>query len=631
MPGLVARNVIGRLDPQEQGRLDLRAASVEAVGRTWHNPAFVCDPIVNRGNRMRCESGIVDAGEKIPIRFAYFTDSGALDLELSPAGGGRWRLAAQPAGAGWKGGLDVDDGDLRRLAPLLPAGAPKLNGGRASGHFDFATSPAGELSANGSVRVSALGFSDASGLHAGEKLGGVVELATGPRGGRTRYRLNLDWKEGELFWQPLYLKGGHTLTAEGSMDDGRFSVDSGSARIHRVGDVAFSGTWDRKTGTLLSSAGGAAALDIPGFYEEVGKPFLAQTAGADMRTEGKADFGWRFEDGVLRAWYLNLHRALFEDRNGRFGLFDINAKIPWDREGASLAQITMTNAEVLRLPIGRIDIPIQIEGFVARLPRFEVPLLDGKLRMADFVARRQEGGWEWSFDGSITPISVATLTRTLGMPVMHGTLSAVVPKVAYRDSTVRVDGALLFQVFDGTVVANQLTLLDPLGRAPRLHADIDMRGLDLDLVTRAFSFGSITGRIDAQVKGLELANWRPVKFDAVVESSPGSYRKRISQRAVENITALGGSGASAAIQRTVLRFFDEFGYSRLGWNCRLRNGVCEMGGIGGAEPANGSYAIVEGGGVPAITVMGYNRSVDWDELIARLARITQTGSAPVVE
>ena len=143
-----------------------------------------------------------------------------------------------------------------------------------------------------------------------------------------------------------------------------------------------------------------------------------------------------------------------------------------------------------------------------------------------------------------------------------------------------------------------------------------MRSLDLDLVTRAFSFGSITGRIDAQVNGLELANWLPVKFDARVESSPGNYRKRISQRAVENITSLGGSSASAAIQRTALRFFDEFGYSRIGWSCKLRNGVCEMGGVG---PGTGGYVIVEGGGVPAITVMGYNRAVDWEELIARLA------------
>jgi hypothetical protein len=207
-------------------------------------------------------------------------------------------------------------------------------------------------------------------------------------------------------------------------------------------------------------------------------------------------------------------------------------------------------------------------------------------------------------------------------------LSAVVPKVRYQSSRVAVEGALLFQVFDGTVVVDRLSLVDPLGRAPRLYGDLDMRKLDLDLVTRTFAFGSITGRVDATVAGLELVNWRPVAFDARVGSSPGTYPKRISQRAVENITALGGGSAAAAMQRTVLKFFDQFGYRRIGWRCKLENGVCEMSGI---TQQGGGYVIVEGGGVPAISVMGYNRKVDWQEFVTRLARVVQEGSAPIIQ
>jgi len=57
----------------------------------------------------------------------------------------------------------------------------------------------------------------------------------------------------------------------------------------------------------------------------------------------------------------------------------------------------------------------------------------------------------------------------------------------------------------------------------------------------------------------------------------------------------------------------------------LANGVCEM---SGSAPKDGGYVIVEGAGVPAITVMGYNRAVDWQELITRLARVTREDSAP---
>jgi len=148
------------------------------------------------------------------------------------------------------------------------------------------------------------------------------------------------------------------------------------------------------------------------------------------------------------------------------------------------------------------------------------------------------------------------------------------------------------------------------------------------LLTRTFSFGNMQGRIDVAVNGLELANWKPVKFDASLMSSPGDYPRRISQAAVQNISSLGGAGAAAAIQRSFLRFFEQFGYSKIGWSCELRNEVCRMGGV---ESAPQGYIIVKGGGVPAITVMGYNRNVNWRELIDRLQRITQGNVKPIIQ
>jgi hypothetical protein len=211
-------------------------------------------------------------------------------------------------------------------------------------------------------------------------------------------------------------------------------------------------------------------------------------------------------------------------------------------------------------------------------------------------------------------------TAALGLPVMHGTLSAAIPTVSYEKSTVKMDGALLFNVFDGTILVQRLVLENPFGRVPTLKADVEMRKLDLDLLTRTFSFGNITGRIDADVKGLELVNWQPVRFDARVVSSPGDYRKRISQAAVQNISALGGAGAAAAIQRSFLRFFEQFGYSAIGLSCKLELGVCQMGGV---EDVPQGYVIVKGGGIPSINVLGYNRNVGWQELVERLKRVTQ--------
>ena len=132
------------------------------------------------------------------------------------------------------------------------------------------------------------------------------------------------------------------------------------------------------------------------------------------------------------------------------------------------------------------------------------------------------------------------------------------------------------------------------------------------------------------VHGLELFDWKPIKFDASLVSSHGNYPRRISQAAVQNISSLGGSGAAAAIQRSFLHIFEEFGYTKIGWSCSLRNGICQMGGIESEHMPQG-YVIVKGGGIPAITVIGYNRNVDWWELISRLQRITQKNVKPIFQ
>ena len=139
---------------------------------------------------------------------------------------------------------------------------------------------------------------------------------------------------------------------------------------------------------------------------------------------------------------------------------------------------------------------------------------------------------------------------------------------------------------------------------------------------------SITGFVDADVRDLELQRWRPVRFDARIASSAGSYPRRISQRAVQNISALGGAGASAAIQRGLIGLFDTFGYRELGFRCVLRANVCRADGIAGANRADDGFVIVRGGGVPALDVIGYNRRIDWNELVERLQRVTSGKVAP---
>src|SRR5207237_7443716 len=97
----------------------------------------------------------------------------------------------------------------------------------------------------------------------------------------------------------------------------------------------------------------------------------------------------------------------------------------------------------------------------------------------DFAAGTTDDGWRWRLSGELKPVSMLQLTQALGIPVMHGSLSGIIPEVRYRRQALSMDGTLVIRVFDGTVSATKLELIEPFGRTPRLHADIDMRNLDL--------------------------------------------------------------------------------------------------------------------------------------------------------
>ncbi|MDP1716611.1 MAG: hypothetical protein Q8L40_00905 [Burkholderiales bacterium] len=622
-PGFSAKALKGGLRGTAERELLLEIGAVTLYGRTWRNVRLRCPRLRLETAVIECAAGVIEVGEAIPLSFTYSAGQKKLDVVLQPAAREIWRLNADFGKREFRVG--IDNGKPERLASWLPPEMPKPSGGTIKGAITFLTAG----SVNAQIEVDGLAFSDASGLRAGEKIKAGIRVAAEQRDGVWQWRASADWVAGEVFWQPLYVTGsGQRLEAEGISGAQRTQIRRGSLTLPAVGSAEFNGVWDHKTEQIINADVRSTPLKLSALYAQVLKPFLAQTALGDVRTAGEVTAAVQIAQGKLGAVDLQFKDVSLEDHNRRFALFGMEGRIPWQQDAATQAEISVKGGEVLRLPFGPFRLPLNMRGTHFAVDKLDVPLLDARLTVSDFSAGLAADGWRWSFGGGLTPVSLSRFTQSLGLPTMHGSLSGVIPRMTYEKSTLSVDGALLFRVFDGTIVAKDLRLLDPFGKVPRMQADLDMRNLDLDLLTRTFSFGNITGRIDAQVTGMELINWQPVKFDARVESSAGDYPRKISQTAVQNISALGGAGAAAAIQRSFLRFFEQFGYQKIGLKCKLRNYVCEM---SGAEDAPQGYVIVKGGGIPAITVIGYNRYVSWQELIDRLKRIMQDNVHAIVE
>ncbi|HEX2796644.1 MAG TPA: hypothetical protein VHN38_06115, partial [Immundisolibacter sp.] len=256
------------------------------------------------------------------------------------------------------------------------------------------------------------------------------------------------------------------------------------------------------------------------------------------------------------------------------------------------------------------------------------PLLEGAvhvLRLA--LSKLGLPQLDADFRAALEPIDLAALCRALDWPVFGGTLGGQLPGLRVQNEVWSIDGALEAQVFDGTVRLENLRAIEPFGVLPRVAADAHMRRLDLETLTGTFSFGRVTGRLDGDVEGLRLLEWKPVAFDARFHSTPGDdSRRRISQRAIDNISAIGG-GPTGLLSRGFLSIFEDFSYDRMGISCVLRDGRCRMDGIEPAPPQDGQagYYLVKGRLLPRIDVIGYTREVSWDTLVQQVEAAIASG------
>ena len=625
-PSLTAHDI--RLLLPNDGSAELNIAELHVAEQSWLKVRVHCEEFSLSTMQMTCRKGKLDAAADLSFEFSYNFSSQRLELALSSINQEQLQASVDLKVQPWRATMQLRNLQGKRLATFMPGTWLLPSQGVLNGALELQGDASGVLRVQADMQMAEVAFADASGLHAAEKLAAKLSLHAERSGTQWDWRGNLDWQGGELFWQPLYLRGGHTLQASGQWDGARLKITQTVAQLAGVGKIEMAALWDAHKNELLECVLHGSDLSLERLFADYARPFLNGSVLAASELSGRGDMDWQYRNGATQALSIVLHDAGLQDGQKRFVLHGVNADIPWRADAATQASISFSGGALWGAPLGATAVQMAMRGLEFSVPAAILPLLDGKLALHDFHLRREQDEWQWNFSGELMPISMRSLSTALHWPEMQGILSGTIPQVSYANKLLSVDGALLFHVFNGSVAAHQLTLFDPFGRAPRLSGSLNMRGLDLDLLTRTFSFGNMQGRIDVSVDNLELVNWQPARFDARIASSAGEYQRKISQKAVQNISALGGTGGVAALQRSYLRFFENFGYDRIALSCMLRNGVCAMDGV---EPVGGGYVIIKGGGIPAINVVGYNRSVDWNELLSRLQRVMRDNIQAVVK
>jgi hypothetical protein len=371
--------------------------------------------------------------------------------------------------------------------------------------------------------------------------------------------------------------------------------------------------------------------NIIGLYEHWIQPFVVGTAidNLDLRGHVSMEYHQLADNYYLS---LDLKDVFVDDNLARFSVDAINGYLGWANYKHTMkTDIQWDKAIVYAIPIGKSRLQAKTNSSSLTLSQqWNVPIFDGELKINKFNLHRPgEQGAKWTFDGQLTPISMEQVSSALGWPILHGQLSGTIPNVSYSNQHIKVDGLLTVNLFEGKTIIKDLELEQPFGALPQLYANIEMKGMNLSTLSRTFDFGEISGKLDGKILGLRLSNWRPVEMEAYFATPKNDKsRHRISQKAINNLSKVGG-GVGGALQRSFLRFFEDFSYKRLGLSCRLHNEVCEMSGVSEAE--NGYYIVKGGGFPPRINVVGYTRRVDWPDLIKRLKAVSQSSEPVVIE
>jgi hypothetical protein len=549
-----------------------------------------------------------------------------IDVEAGPRG---WSLSAQGealpvAAIGALAGIDLADWKLQ------------IQAGVASGTVRWVSrADSGALSAE--VRLRSVSFSDAAGLNAGEDVALDLSIEASREDGPWKYRLASSVKGGQVYFDPVFIDAGAAAIraqASGTWDGGtkRLHVDTFDFRHQGIAALAGRAAFrlDETHPRLEALALETESVSLAPLYATYFKPWLADTAFAGLEVDGgvDAELSWRRGGSVEAS--VHLQDLNLDDTQARFGVLGINGVINWRKTGdPDPTRLRWEGAHFYRIDLGGSDLAGRLSGSRFHLTSpVSLPLLGGALRIGELEVDGLGPGRAaaWKFSGELTPISLEELANRLAWPPFSGSVSGVIPAARYANGEVSIDGTLTMRAFDGLLEINDLKLEQPFGVIPRATADVAVTNLSLDALTRTFSFGNIQGRLSGRVRNLVLENWRPAAFEAEFATpEDDTSRHRISQRAVENLARLGGAGR--VLSSTVLRFLRSFSYERLGLSCRLRNGVCEMGGV---EPAERGYYIIKGGGLPPrIDVFGFNTRVDWNTLLERLKAVTRADQAVI--
>jgi len=254
-----------------------------------------------------------------------------------------------------------------------------------------------------------------------------------------------------------------------------------------------------------------------------------------------------------------------------------------------------------------------------------VPLLGGRVVLGDIVYSGLLGPAPGlSLHMYIKGLDLKAASALLGLPPFEGDVTGSIPGIKLSGGRLTTDGEIRLRLFGGEVSLAHMAVSEVFSPVPSFRTDVEIKDLDLGALTRVFEFGRITGILEGSIRDLVIASGQPESFFIDIKTVPRrGVPQRISTKALENVSILGTGAVASVLNRGIYRLFDEYRYSKMGFQAVLKNDELILLGI---ETQGDKGYIIKGAKFPPkVDVVSHTERISFKEMVRRLERVGFSG------
>ena len=501
-------------------------------------------------------------------------------------------------------GASLPADNLVALAQAL--GGRKWDGWSPTGAIDLAARlepAAGGSRIGATATLGQIGFTSPAGDVMGQNLAGRVDLEALliPQ---PRMKTDLILQRGEALWGTVYVdfaKDPLDLHAGGTREGAEEYKDlllegglAGFGRLNIEGKARLAGGIWRHQGHLVVRE---AKLG-PIFRTFLRDPLAASRrdlAGLEMGGAAEVDLSFsgsgqaadlagtlRLRSGDLRGGAEPpLLSGLDLDLPIAYSLGAANPGLPRPTDASRWGRLRLKKLRLAGQELGPLEMPAVLVpnhlylGGAIDASLFGARLSLRRIQVAEPLSPRFRINMAAQLDG-------LDLARVAGENFMlEGHLGGLLDPVSISRERMTATGELTGDLFGGRLDIRNVTVERPVSAGREIGGDVTVERIDLERLSEALGVGRITGLLSGSIEGLRIAYGQPVAFHLKMESVPvKGVTQSVSLKAVNSISLVStGSALSGMGLSLMTKFFKEFPYEKIGFECGLKNDVFTVRGL----------------------------------------------------